>query len=86
MKSKRDLAIDQVPITTKPPLTELLHINEVTRSDFKNKEESPYKPQTTLLCVESRSIIIVALIFAPKYLLVLKHPISRIKDSYASKP
>ena len=46
MKSKRDLAIDQVPITTKPPLTELLHINEVTRSDFKNKEESPYKPDT----------------------------------------
>jgi hypothetical protein len=45
MKSKRDLAIDQVPITTKPPLTELLHINEVTRSDFKNKEESPYKPE-----------------------------------------
>ena len=45
MKSKRDLAIDQVPITTKPPLTKLLHINEVTRSDFKNKEESPYKPE-----------------------------------------
>jgi hypothetical protein len=41
------------------------------------KEESPYKPEATLLCVESRSAIIVALIFAPKYLLVLKHPISR---------
>ena len=49
MKSKRDLAINQVPITTKPPLTELLHINEVTRSNFKNKEESPYKPDPVLL-------------------------------------
>jgi hypothetical protein len=66
MKSKRDLAIDQVPITTKPPLTELLHINEVTRSDFKNKEESPYKPQTTLLCVRSRLKNAISLIFSPK--------------------
>ena len=32
-ESKRDLAINQVPITTKPPLSELLHINEVTRSN-----------------------------------------------------
>ena len=30
------------------------------------KEESPYMPETTLLCVRSRSKNVIALIFAPK--------------------
>jgi hypothetical protein len=34
--------------------------------DSKNKEESPYKPETTLLCVRSRSKNVIALIIAPK--------------------
>ena len=50
IEKQKGLGIHQVPITTKPPLTELLHINEVTRSDFKNKEESPYKPETMFQC------------------------------------
>jgi hypothetical protein len=32
------------------------------------KEESPYKPETTLLCVRSRSKNAIALIIAPKVL------------------
>jgi hypothetical protein len=32
----------------------------------KNEEESPYKPETTLLCVNTRSKISIALIIAPK--------------------
>ena len=30
------------------------------------EEESPYKPETTLLCVRSRSKNVIALIIAPK--------------------
>jgi len=44
----------------------VLHRFTVTRSNFKNKEESPYKPETTLLCVRSRSKNVIALIIAPK--------------------
>ncbi len=53
LEKQKGLGIHQVPITTKPPLTELLRINEVTRSDFKNKEESPYKPEQRLLCFKA---------------------------------
>jgi len=31
-----------------------------------DKEESPYKPETTLLCVKLRSKFSIALNFAPK--------------------
>ena len=40
----------------------------VTRSNFNVEEESPYKPETTLLCVRSRSKNVIALIIAPKEL------------------
>jgi 2'-5' RNA ligase len=62
------LAVNQVPITTKLLLVELLHIPEVTRSNFKNNEESPYKPEMTLLRVRSRSESTIDLIIAPKEL------------------
>jgi hypothetical protein len=32
----------------------------------KYKEESPYKPETTLLCVKARSILKIAPAIAPK--------------------
>ena len=38
----------------------------VTRSNFNVEEESPYKPETTLLCVRPRSKTLIALIIAPK--------------------
>jgi hypothetical protein len=44
----------------------VLHICMVTRSNFGVKEESPYKPKTTLLCVRSRHKNAIALIIAPK--------------------
>jgi hypothetical protein len=47
-------------------LVKVLHNFLVTRSNFNIKEESPYKPETTLLCVRSRSKNVIALIIAPK--------------------
>jgi len=50
----------------------MLNVNIVRISDnfirkkYRNKVESPYKPETTLLCVRSRSKNVIALIIAPK--------------------
>ncbi len=46
----------------------VLHEFPVTRSNFKNTEASPYKPETTLSYVRSSSINAIALIIAPKRL------------------
>jgi len=55
MKSKRDLAINQVPITTKH-LSLNYGINLPLLGVTKCKEESPYKPEA----FDSRSIIPIA--------------------------
>jgi hypothetical protein len=41
-------------------------MNFLGSSNSKFQEESPYKPETTLLCVRSRSKNVIALIIAPK--------------------
>ena len=59
MESKRDPVINQVPIATKQALLNygtLIKLLAVTKC----KEESPYKPETTLLCVSPRSKNIIA--------------------------
>jgi hypothetical protein len=65
-KSKRDLAINQVPITTNPLLPKYYIDSHLLAVTLIAKEESPHKPETTLLCVRSRSKNVIALIIAPK--------------------
>ena len=64
MESKRDPVINQVPIATKQALTNYVTLMKLL-AVTKNKEESPYKPETTLLCVRLRSKNVIALIIAP---------------------
>ncbi len=55
------------PFCYQTSVLKLLHNNLITRS--RNlEEESPYKPETTLLSVRSRSKNPIALIIAPKLL------------------
>ena len=54
LESKRDPVINQVPIATKQALLNYGTLMK-TLAVTKCKEESPHKPETTLLCVRSRS-------------------------------
>ena len=65
MESKRDLVIDQVPITTKPPWPKYYTTSKLL-AVTKIKEKSPYKPEATLLCMSSRSKKCNCPHFAPK--------------------
>jgi hypothetical protein len=52
-KSKRDLAINQVPITTKPLLPKYYIDSHLLAVTLIAKEESPYKPDAPGYCWES---------------------------------
>jgi hypothetical protein len=65
VEKQKGLGINQVPITTNPSWSKYYIFPQLLAVTI-DKEESPYKPETALLCVRSRSKNAIALIIAPK--------------------
>jgi hypothetical protein len=72
IESKRDLEFNQAPIATKPEVQENYGISTGLLAVTKCKEESPYKPQTTLISVRPRLKNAIALIIALKLIRVIR--------------